>query len=219
MTILYALVSRKKSVLAEFTSSSGNFPTVTRVLLSKIPDNDSKMSYEYDKYRFHYIVDSGITFLCMSDEGTKNRTAFSFLEEIKKVFRERYSSVEQNALAFSLNELFSPTLHQRIDFYNTNPSADNISRVQLQIDTVKDVMIENIDRVLERGERIELLVDKTENLHQQAFKFEKSSRNLKNTMQYRKWRNICIGVTVLVVVITFTVVMICGFDFARCKKK
>jgi vesicle-associated membrane protein 7 len=46
--------------------------------------------------------------------------------------------------------------------------------VQAQIDTVKDVMIENIDRVLERGERIELLVDKTDRLNQQAFKFEKS---------------------------------------------
>ena len=173
MTILYALIARKKSVLAEFTSSSGNFPTVTRVLLSKIPDSDSKMSYEYDKYRFHYIVDQGITFLCMSDESSKNRAAFSFLEEIKRLFRDRFGSVEQTALAFSLNELFSPTLQQRIEFYNTNPSTDNISRVQAQIDTVKDVMVENIDRVLERGERIELLVDKTEQLHQQAFKFEK----------------------------------------------
>jgi len=41
---------------------------------------------------------------------------------------------------------------------------------------VKDVMIENIDRVLERGERIELLVDKTDRLNQQAFKFEKTVR-------------------------------------------
>jgi hypothetical protein len=35
-------------------------------------------------------------------------------------------------------------------------------------------MIENIDRVLERGERIELLVDKTDKLSQNAKKFEKS---------------------------------------------
>ena len=62
------------------------------------------------------------------------------------------------------------------EFYNTNPTSDNISKVQAQIDTVKDVMIENIDRVLERGERIELLVDKTDRLNQQAFKFEKTVR-------------------------------------------
>lgn len=46
--------------------------------------------------------------------------------------------------------------------------------MQAQIDEVKDVMIENIDRVLERGERIELLVDKTDRLSQTAFKFQQS---------------------------------------------
>lgn len=50
MPILYALVSRDKNVLAEYTSISGNFPTVTRVLLSKIQNShDCKMSYLYDK--------------------------------------------------------------------------------------------------------------------------------------------------------------------------
>lgn len=36
-----------------------------------------------------------------------------------------------------------------------------------------------LERVLERGERIELLVDKTDNLNQQAFAFKKRSTALK----------------------------------------
>jgi hypothetical protein len=36
-----------------------------------------------------------------------------------------------------------------------------------------------VSQVLERGERIELLVDKTDRLNQTSFKFEKSSRQLK----------------------------------------
>lgn len=114
MPILYSLVARQKAVLAEFTSSSGNFPTVTRVLLAKIPESDSKMSYVYDKYVFHYIVDQGITFLCMSDESTKRRITFAFLEDIKKVWRENYIAVERTALPFSLNEAFSPVLRQKL---------------------------------------------------------------------------------------------------------
>ena len=93
MPILYSLIARKKSVLAEYTSSSGNFPTVTRVLLSKIPEQDGKMSYVYDKHVFHYIVDEGSTFLCMSDEEMKRRIAFSFLDDIKKIWREKFGSV------------------------------------------------------------------------------------------------------------------------------
>jgi len=52
MTLVYALVSRQKTVLAEYTATSatGNFPTVTRVLLSKIPTVDGRMTYVYDEY-------------------------------------------------------------------------------------------------------------------------------------------------------------------------
>ena len=38
----------------------------------------------------------------------------------------------------------------------------------LQVNEVKDVMVENIEKVLERGERIELLVDKTDVLRNQV---------------------------------------------------
>ena len=50
MAILYALVARQKVVLAEYTGSyGGNFPTVTRSLLSKIPTHNEKMSIVYDR--------------------------------------------------------------------------------------------------------------------------------------------------------------------------
>lgn len=133
------------------------------------------MSYVYDKHIFHFIVDNGMTFLCMADEAMKRRIAFSFLEDIKSSWREKYASVEQTALPFSMNESFSPLLKLRIDQYSAAiPSTDSIGRVQAQLDNVKDVMVENIDRVLQRGEKIELLVDKSEQLNTQARKFEKS---------------------------------------------
>ena len=38
----------------------------------------------------------------------------------------------------------------------------------LQVNEVKEVMVENIERVLERGEKIELLVDRTDDLRNQV---------------------------------------------------
>ena len=204
--------------MAEYTASSGNFPTVTRVLLSKIPDADSKMSYVYDAHVFHYIVDQGITFLCMADETTKRRITFAFLEDIKQTWREKYGGVEQTALAFSLNDSFSPILKQRIDFFNVNPAADTIGRVQAQIETVKDAMVENIEKVLERGEKIELLVDKTDRLNQQAFKFERQSRTLQRDMMCRKYRNYCLILLIVSIIIIFIVFMACGIKLDKCKK-
>lgn len=47
--LLFALVARGKEVLAEYTPSSGNFTVVTRMLLTKFPEKDGRMSYRYDR--------------------------------------------------------------------------------------------------------------------------------------------------------------------------
>ena len=55
-----------------------------------------------------------------------------------------------------------------MDYYASDPSADKIGQVQSKIEENKNVMRDNIDRVLERGEKIELLVKKTDELGHQA---------------------------------------------------
>eukprot|EP00511_Aplanochytrium_stocchinoi_P004016 CAMPEP_0204833980 /NCGR_PEP_ID=MMETSP1346-20131115/18455_1 /ASSEMBLY_ACC=CAM_ASM_000771 /TAXON_ID=215587 /ORGANISM="Aplanochytrium stocchinoi, Strain GSBS06" /LENGTH=201 /DNA_ID=CAMNT_0051966947 /DNA_START=179 /DNA_END=781 /DNA_ORIENTATION=- len=181
--IVYSLVARGKTVLAEYTATSGNFPTVTRVLLAKIPAQDGKMSYVYDNHVFHYIVEDEMTYLCLADEDFKRRIPFLFLEDIKERFKTSYGSEQmQAAIAFAMNNDFSDVLQKQMEFYNENPNADKLNRVRNQIDDVKGVMVENIEKVLQRGEKIELLVDKTDRMQQAAFKFEKSAKKLKHAM-------------------------------------
>jgi vesicle-associated membrane protein 7 len=82
-------------------------------------------------------------------------------------------------MAFSLNQSFSPVLRRQIERFN-DPSSDKITTMKNDLSDIKGVMVNNIEKVLERGERIELLVDKTDRLNQSSFKFEKTSRQLKD---------------------------------------
>ncbi|KAL5865288.1 hypothetical protein ACOSQ3_002802 [Xanthoceras sorbifolium] len=47
--------------------------------------------------------------------------------------------------------------------------VSKLAKVKAQVSEVKGVMMENIEKVLDRGEKSELLVDKTENLRSQGF--------------------------------------------------
>lgn len=210
MPIIYSLVARGSTVLAEFTSTSGNFTTVTRRILEKIPQNDSKMSYVYDRHIFHYVVSEGITYLCMADEDFGRRVPFAFLEDIKGRFKAAYGDRGRTALAFGMNADFSRVLQNQMDYYSSNPNADKINRVRGEIDEVKSVMVQNIERVLERGERIELLVDRTENLNQTAFKFKKQSTQLKRAMWFKNVKIMIILIFVILVIVYFVVALACG---------
>lgn len=114
MTIFYALVARQKTVLAEYIATSGNFPTITRLLLGKITPEDQKMSYVCDQHVFHYIVEDGLTYLCMAEESAKRRIPFQFLEDIKGRFQSTYGERAKQAIAFAMNDEFSRVLKTQI---------------------------------------------------------------------------------------------------------
>lgn len=62
-----------------------------------------------------------------------------------------------------------PRLKYWMEYCEQHPEEiSKIASVQKKVDEVKNIMVENIERVLERGEKIELLVDKTDNLRFQA---------------------------------------------------
>jgi hypothetical protein len=48
-------------------------------------------------------------------------------------------------------------------------------------------MVQNIDSILQRGERLDLLVDKTDTLAGQAYAFRRGARNVR---RQQWWRNI-----------------------------
>jgi len=60
-------------------------------------------------------------------------------------------------------------------------------------------LVTNIDKVLERGEKIELLVDKTERLESQAVKFRQKAKEVRQTFCWQSWRNTVL-LTVIVLV-------------------
>lgn len=182
------------------------------------------MTYVYDNHVFHYVVEHQIIYLCMSDELNKYRVPYAFLNDVKERFLASYGcEAPLSAMAFSYNQDFSLHLKERMEHYN-NPESernvDNIGAVKSQIEDVKENMVQNISSLLERGERLELLVEKTDNLNQQAFRFEASGRSLRRAMYWKRMR--CyVGVGIAVVFLAFIAsASVCGgLDFRHCRSE
>ncbi|KAJ2714675.1 hypothetical protein H4R19_001604 [Coemansia spiralis] len=216
--IVYALVARRATVLAEHSSTAGNFQQVTQTILDKIPPNDSKLTYVYDRYLFHYISEGGIVYLCIADDKFGRRVPFAFLQDMVDRFVAAFTVAEiEGAPALGLAS-FGRTIAAQMDYYSRNPQIDPIRHVQGEISQVKDVMVQNIERVLERGDRIEILVDKSNTLNNAAFAFRKRSTALKR--QYW-WRNQKLMVTVIFAALVFVYLLIasaCGFPtWSKCR--
>lgn len=87
---------------------------------------------------------------------------------------------------------------------------DAISNTQAEIENVRGIMTENIERVLERGERIDLLVDKTDRLGAGAQDFRVRSRGLKRSMWWKNVKLMALIGVVVVFIVVFIVLMAKG---------
>ncbi|TPX47475.1 hypothetical protein SeMB42_g03289 [Synchytrium endobioticum] len=201
MPIIYSVVARGPVILAEASTQTGNYVQVVNHILEKVEEgSNNKMTFVYDRYLFHYLHRDNVIYLCLADDTFGRRIPFAFLDEIAKRFEAAYSPERaQSTIAYGLNE-FSKTIQQQMEYYS-NPSADKIRQVQGEIDVVKDVMVSNIEKVLERGERIDILVDKTDSLNQASFAFKKRSTALRRQMWWKNTRLMIILGIVLAVML------------------
>ncbi|WOL15479.1 vesicle-associated membrane protein [Canna indica] len=206
MAILYALVARGSVVLAEFSSAATNASAVARQILERIPGaQDTHVSYSQDRYIFHVKRTDGLTVLCVADDTAGRRIPFAFLEDIHGRFVKTYGRACHTAPAYAMNDEFSRVLSQQMDYYSNDPNADRMNRIKGEMSQVRNVMIENIDKVLERGERLELLVDKTSNMQGNTIRFRKQARRFRNTTW---WRNVKLTVALILLILIIIYVVL-----------
>ena len=71
-------------------------------------------TFELEDYFFHYINDLGLSVLCMTDKKFNRKTAFAFLQDLKKALLDYYSAIEiRNATTLGL-ATFNETINEKI---------------------------------------------------------------------------------------------------------
>lgn len=104
-----------------------------------------------------------------------NRTCFSFLRESHHVFVNSYP------LWYTIDRdvnLTSTQLVALLDKYQHPEQVDVITKIEKDLDETKDVMIKNIDALLNRGEKLDDLLNKAENLSKGSKEFLTKTKRL-----------------------------------------
>lgn len=93
-------------------------------------------------------------------------------------------------------------------FFN-RPGNKKIQAIQSQIDETIDTMHDNITKVAERGERLDALQDKTDNLAVSAQGFRRSANRVRKQMWWKDMKMrviIAVGICVLIIIIVVPIV-------------
>ncbi|PRQ41550.1 putative Longin-like domain-containing protein [Rosa chinensis] len=188
-SLMYAFVARGTVILAEHTEFSGNFNSI-----HSLPESPEASGHQQQVHlqlrRSHLQLPRrqwlyALAYCVVADESVGRQVPIAFLERAKDDFVVKYGGGKAaTAAANSLNKEFGSKLKEHMQYCVDHPEEiGKLAKVKAQVSEVKGVMMENIEKVLDRGEKIELLVDKTETLHHQAQNF----RNVGTEMRRKMW--------------------------------
>ncbi|KAF5810424.1 putative Longin domain-containing protein [Helianthus annuus] len=211
-SLIYSFVARGTVILSEYTEFTGNFTTIAAQCLQKLPATNNKFTYNCDGHTFNYLVEDGFTYCVVAVESIGRQVPIACLERIKDDFTKKYGGGKAaTATANSLNKEFGPKLKEQMQYCVDHPEEiSKLSKVKAQVSEVKGVMMENIEKVLDRGEKIEILVDKTENLRSQAQDFRTQGTQMRRKMWLQNMKIKLIVLGIIIALILIIVLSACG---------
>jgi vesicle-associated membrane protein 7 len=183
------------------TSRTGNYRIVTTQLLSELPRHRHQLSFEYDeRHSYHLLVDRSLVFGCLVDRMFDRKVALAFLFDCADSFWSKLGTEQQrqqqliseSAAAFSLEreKEFASMLSSQMDYYSSNPSLERIQAAQRRLQEVRDQLEINIESLLHRNQKIELLTGQAREMSQQARKFQERGAAVKQTMYRRNLKHL-----------------------------
>eukprot|EP01100_Stratorugosa_tubuloviscum_P010144 TRINITY_DN431_c0_g1_i1.p1 TRINITY_DN431_c0_g1~~TRINITY_DN431_c0_g1_i1.p1 ORF type:complete len:212 (-),score=75.54 TRINITY_DN431_c0_g1_i1:233-868(-) len=208
MSITYILVGFAGQPIVEFSQNSpqGNESLISRQILQRLPTNSSqRKTYNWEGQSFHTLtVDTGLSLICMANIDKGYKAPYAYLENVRQRFNANYNLTTPRQIPE-----FTRTLEELM---RTANDEDQITKVKGEIQQVRVNMIENIDELLDRGEKIENLMDKTDLLTEQSGEYSKMAVKVKNEAWWRKQKSciciICIGILVVIVAIVVVILAV-----------
>ncbi|XP_065890090.1 vesicle-associated membrane protein 8-like [Dysidea avara] len=89
--------------------------------------------------------------------------------------------------------------------------TSRVGQLRGQVDEVKGLMVENIDRVQQRGENLYNLDERTKILEQDAKQFNQLGGDLKKKMW---WKNVKLWIILIIIVIVILIAIIIAIVLA-----
>ncbi|KAL7558526.1 hypothetical protein ACA910_008120 [Epithemia clementina (nom. ined.)] len=165
-------------------SSFGYFqrPSVKEMLLFltktflKRTEPGQRQSVEHEGYVVHcYVRTDGLAGAVTTDTEYPARVAFVMLGQVLEEFTQQYGS-DVWSVATTPESLPFAKGEEYVAKYQDPAQADKVTKIQRDLDETTSILHKTIDSVLERGAKLDDLVDKSNDLSAQSKMFYKQAK-------------------------------------------
>ena len=158
------------------------------------------ISITFFRYKIQYLYENSIIILLLS-ESVNDKYAFSFLNDVKNELLKNFSIDElMNTNGFQLNK-GTEILKKKMLYYNSHPVTTSNGEIIENLNLAKDAMIENVESLLERNDKMEIIAQKSDNLKDFSNTLSNVVENIRNKESEKNNRYIIYFVIFILIII------------------
>ena len=122
--------------------------------------------------------------------------AFSYLADLKKKFISTYDSQKiQGSYSYQLKG-FSDEIKHMSNFYIKNPQS-KLAMLKNNINQTSEIMHENVEKLFQRSEKLDITIQKSNNLLGTSDVFYKNIHRIKMKQKYKRLKYIAIFILII----------------------
>ena len=121
-----------------------------------------------------YVNANGLAGAVLADKDYSPRLAFTLLNEVMRQFESKLGSKWMNVEADT--EFDFPEGQELLTKFQNPAEVDKITKIEKELDEVKGIVIKSMDDILKRGEALESLMQKSEDLSQVSYQFYRTAK-------------------------------------------
>ncbi|KAF0034115.1 hypothetical protein F2P81_014181 [Scophthalmus maximus] len=154
-------------------SSIQEFMTFTSALIVERTSQGSRASVKEQEYLCHvYVRNDSLGAVVIADTEYPQRVAFTLLDKVLDEFSRQVDSIDWPS--GNPETINYKTLDIHLSKYQNPREADAMTKVQAELDETKIILHNTMESLLERGEKLDDLVAKSEHLGNQSKAFYKT---------------------------------------------
>ena len=124
--------------------------------------------------------------------------AFSYLADLKKKFLSTYDIQKvQGSYSYQLKN-FSDEIKKLSEFYIKNPQS-KLALLKNNINQTSEIMHENVEKLFQRSEKLDITIQKSNNLLGTSDVFYKNIHRMKMKQKYKRLKFIAIFILILLI--------------------
>lgn len=156
-------------------SSVQEFMTFTSALIVERTSQGSRASVKEQEYLCHvYVRNDNLGAVVIADNEYPQRVCFTLLDKVLEEFSRQVDSIEWPS--GNPDNINYKALDIHLSKYQNPREADAMTKVQAELDETKIILHNTMESLLERGEKLDDLVAKSEHLGNQSKAFYKTAR-------------------------------------------